>query len=370
MPVIVSLEGSEEDFAKLLILHQVISQDQLAKALESRQSASAKSGAVEPLRDTLLRVGFVSSSLIFEVLRVASKVVEQCTKCGAIHHIYFYHPHARFFCAYCKGPLKVTDPGQALKWSPGQLAAAAAKASAAGGPPPSVTQIIRRANPLDEPSVAALPAADETMLDMGLTARSKSAKAAVPAPKPAALPPQTPKAPIDPTVTILPVYGDETMLDMGSTPKAKPVKPAAPAAASPPPPSKPAPLPDQTIVPSSMGDETMLDMGSTPRPKALTPPAATAAEPRPAAAPPPPVPRPARFDQTIVPSSVGDETMLDMGETPKSKSMKPATPAPAPPDQSVRPSALSDETVLDMPDSPKPGTPADRSDAILSEIGR
>jgi hypothetical protein len=223
MPVIVNLEGSEEDFAKLLILHQIITQEQLAKALENRQAASAKSGAIESLRDTLLRMNCVSSSLIFEVLRVASKVVEECTKCGAIHHIYFYHPHARFFCAYCKGPLKVTDAGQALKWTPGQLAAAAARASAAGGPDPSATQIVRRANPLDDPSVANLPAGlpEDTVFDAGTKVRLKPVAAAPqqrppspappppaaskPAPKPAALPPQTPKAPIDPTITILPV---------------------------------------------------------------------------------------------------------------------------------------------------------------------
>jgi serine/threonine protein kinase len=368
MPVIVNLEGSEEDFAKLLILHQIISPDQLAKALENRQSQSAKAAALEPLRDTLLRLGYVSSSLIFEVLRVASKVVEECTKCGAIHHIYFYHPHSRFFCAYCKGPLKVTDPGQALKWTPGQLASAAAKASAAGGPPPSATQVIRRANPLDDPSLASLPAADETMLDMGSTPKAKPAApkpapaatpapppaAARPAPRPAALPPQTPKAPIDPTVTILPVYGDETMLDMGSTPKSKSMKPAAPPAApapeAKPASTKPAPLPDETVRPLSLADETMLDMGSTPRSK-TAPPAAAAPTPT-APAPKPPAP----VDQSIVPSAMGEETMLDMGMTPRSKSTpsssaqapeaKPIPPAPV--DQSIVPSAMGEETMLDM----------------------
>jgi serine/threonine protein kinase len=357
MPVIVNLEGSEEDFAKLLILHQIITQDQLAKALASRQSASAKSGAVEALRDTLLREGMVSSSLIFEVLRVATKVVEECTKCGAIHHIYFYHPHSRFFCAYCKGPLKVTDPGQALKWTPGQLATAAAKAATASGPAPSVTQIIRRANPLDDPSVASLPVADETMLDMGLTARPKPAAQAPlmkPAPaapppaaaklpaRPAALPPQVPKAPIDPTITILPVYGDETMLDMGSTPKSKSMKPAASVPPPAPPPAKPMALPDETVRPLSIADETMLDMGSTP--KAKTP------APAPAPASPP-------LDQTVVPSAMGDETMLDMGSTPKSKAMAPATP-PAPPAETAD-VILSDtmDTMLDMGARPT-GKPA------------
>lgn len=332
MPVIVNLEGSEEDFAKLLILHQIITQEQLAKALESRQSASAKGGAVEPLRDTLLRLHFVSSALIFEVLRVASKVVEECTKCGAIHHIYFYHPHARFFCAYCKGPLKVTDAGQALKWTPGQLANAAQKASAAGGPPPTATQIIRRANPLDDPSVAAIPSqAEDTIFDAGTKVRAKPAEPAPllkPTPKPAALPPQVPKAPFDPTVTVLPVYGDETMLDMGSTPKSKTMKPATPAASAPPPappppkpaPAKPAPLPDQSIVPSAMGDETMLDMGFTPRGGLAKP--STPANP---ATPPPPKAAPVG-DQSIVPSAMGDETMLDMGLTPKAQ--KPAEPPP------------------------------------------
>jgi serine/threonine protein kinase len=312
MPVIVNLEGSEEDFAKLLILHQIVTQEQLAKALASRQSASAKSGAVEPLRDTLLREGHVSSSLIFEVLRVASKVVEECTKCGAIHHIYYYHPHARYFCTYCKGPLKVTDAGQALKWSPGQLAAAATKAAAAGGPPPSATQIIRRANPLDDPSLAALPAVDETMLDMGTQVKKST-------PRPAALPPQTPKPPIDPTVTILPVGGDETMLDMGATPRSKSMKPAAPPsapAAPPPAASKPRALPDETIRPLPTADETMLDMGTGAKAK---PAAAAPSTPTPAPAPAAPAP----VDQTIVPAPGADETMLDMGQPTGKKLMLP-----------------------------------------------
>ena len=374
MPVIVNLEGSEEDFAKLLILHQIITQQQLAKALENRQATSAKSGAVEALRDTLLRMGIVSSSLIFEVLRVASKVVEECTKCGAIHHIYYYHPHSRFFCAYCKGPLKVTDPGQALKWTPGQLAAAAARASAAGGPDPSATQIVRRANPLDDPSVANLPAGlpDDTVFDAGTKLRQKPAAqaplmkpaaaappppVAKPAPKPAALPPQAPKKEFDPTVTILPVYGDETMLDMGATPRPKTMKPAAPAtpiASAPPPPpvAKPAPLPDITINPSALGDETMLDMGDTPKSKAMR--AAAAAQP-PAAAPPPPVAKPAPLpDVTINPSALGDETMLDMGDTPKSKAMRAAAAA--------QPSAAA------PPPPPPPPVSEDKSDIILADV--
>ncbi|HLY74549.1 MAG TPA: protein kinase, partial [Planctomycetota bacterium] len=359
MPVIVNLEGSEEDFAKLLILHQIISQEQLAKALESRQAASAKAGTVESLRDTLLRMNCVSSNLIFEVLRVASKVVEECTKCGAIHHIYYYHPHARFFCAYCKGPLKVTDPGQALKWTPGQLAAAAARAASAGGPDPTATQIVRRANPLDDPSVANLPAGlpEDTVFDAGTKLRQKvvaqaplakpavpappAAAASKPAPKPAALPPQAPKAPIDPTITILPVYGDETMLDMGATPRPKTMKPATPANPPPPPPPKPAPLPDQTIRPLQLGDETMLDMGETPKPKSMKPPASYAAEEKPAKS----APMPAPLDQTVVPAAMGDETMLDMGETPKPKTLKPASA-----------------------DAPPASNPVDRSEAILSDV--
>jgi serine/threonine protein kinase len=360
MPVIVNLEGSEEDFAKLLILHQIVTEEQLAKALQLRQTTSAKAGAVESLRETLLREHLVSSSLIFEVLRVASKVVEECTKCGAIHHIYFYHPHSRYFCTYCKGPLKVTDAGQALKWTPGQLAAAAAKAAAAGGPPPSATQIIRRANPLDDPSVAGLPAADETMLDMGLTSKPK------PAPRPAALPPQTPKPPIDPTVTILPVGGDETMLDMGATPKPKTMKPAAPpsAPAAPPAPaaSKPKALPDETLRPLPTADETMLDMGVTPKAGSAKPPAAAAPPPAPAAA------KPADPDQSIVPAAMGDETMLDMGTRPAGKPLllpgeKPEFPAI--PKEGAKP--LSDFTTSVIPGkTDRAGTSSTQSATVTS----
>jgi len=381
MPVIVNLEGSEEDFAKLLILHQIISQEQLAKALENRQSASAKAGAIESLRDTLLRMNFVSSSLIFEVLRVASKVVEECTKCGAIHHIYYYHPHARFFCAYCKGPLKVTDAGQALKWTPGQLAAAAARAASAGGPDPTATQIVRRANPLDDPSVTSLPAGlpEDTVFDAGTKLRQKPAAqapllkpaaaappppVAKPAPKPAALPPQAPKKEFDPTVTILPVYGDETMLDMGATPKSKTMKPATPAASAPPPPppapvAKPAPLPDVTINPSALGDETMLDMGDTPKSKAMRaaaaapPPAAKAPEEKPPAAEPPPPPV-SEDKSDIILADVMD-TMLDMGSRPTGKPM--ALPGEKP-KFPVVPKANADFTTSVIPGKTGEKTPA------------
>src|SRR6185436_9431993 len=121
MPEIVNLEGSEEDFARLLVFHRIINKDQLQKAMEDRQSHVAKSGKVETLRDTLLRTKVVVSPLIFDVLRVASKVVEVCTKCNATHHIHFYHPQSRYFCTHCKGPLRVVDPGQSLKWQPGEL---------------------------------------------------------------------------------------------------------------------------------------------------------------------------------------------------------------------------------------------------------
>jgi hypothetical protein len=47
---------------------------------------------METLRETLVRTKVVISPLIFDVLRVASKVSRICTKCNAIHHIHFYHP--------------------------------------------------------------------------------------------------------------------------------------------------------------------------------------------------------------------------------------------------------------------------------------
>ena len=54
---------------------------------------AAKGGQVESLRETLVRTKIVVSPLIFDVLRVASKVVEVCTKCNATHHIHFYLIH-------------------------------------------------------------------------------------------------------------------------------------------------------------------------------------------------------------------------------------------------------------------------------------
>jgi serine/threonine protein kinase len=304
MPGIVTLEGSEEDFSQLLVHHRIINPDQLQKALEDRQAHAAKGNPVESLRDVLVRTKVVASPLIFEVLRTATKVVETCIKCSAVHHIFYYHPSARYFCNYCKGPLRVTDPGQSMTWKPGELAASlkelhAPMAEAPEPAPQTESKIIlpqAAANPLDDPSIAAL-AGDETMLDMGVTPRSSSKPAAS---KPAPPPPPPAPAPAadglpswlndEPSLGSLPA-ADETMLDMGVTPRSssKPAplpklakegapeekKPAAPPAS----PEKAMMVPGQT---------TILDLGAGQKP-------------------------PVDPNQSIVPAADAGTTMLDMG---------------------------------------------------------
>ena len=165
MPENVNLDGSEEDFARLLVFHRIINKEQLQKAMEDRQTHVANTGKVETLRDTLIRTKVVISPLIFDVLRVASKVIEICTKCNATHHIHFYHPGSRYFCTHCKGPLRVTDPGQSLKWQPGELARSVNEINAPMMDDPSQTAIVRMAT--KEDTIAPPATADETMLDMG-----------------------------------------------------------------------------------------------------------------------------------------------------------------------------------------------------------
>src|SRR6185369_1783208 len=145
MPEIVNLEGTEEDFARLLVFHRIINKEQLQKAMEDRQTFASKGGKMETLRETLVRTKVVISPLIFDVLRVASKVVEECTKCNAIHHIHFYHPGSRYFCTFCKGPLRVTDPGQSMKWQPGELARSVNEIHAPMAADPTQTTIQRLA---------------------------------------------------------------------------------------------------------------------------------------------------------------------------------------------------------------------------------
>ncbi|RPH47540.1 MAG: serine/threonine protein kinase, partial [Planctomycetota bacterium] len=301
MPAIVTLEGSEEDFSHLLVHHRIINPDQLQQALEDRQSHAAKGHPVESLRDVLLRTKVVSSPLVFEVLRTATKVVETCIKCTAVHHIFYYHPSARYFCTYCKGPLRVIDPGQSMTWKPGELAASIKELHApmAEAPEPaaqSESKIIlpkSAANPLDDPSIASL-SADETMLDMGVTPRSSSKPAAS---KPAPPPPPPAPAPVadglpswmndEPTMGSLPA-ADETMLDMGATPRSssKPA-PLPKLAKEGEPEKKPAPPPQKSgMVP---GQTTMLDMG------------AVGQKP------------PADPTQSIVAADDAGTTMLDMG---------------------------------------------------------
>jgi serine/threonine protein kinase len=346
MPATVNLEGSEEDFAQLLVFHRIVNNDQLQRALEERQSHAARGGPLEPLRDTLLRLKLVSSALLFDALRAASKVVETCTKCNALHHIHYYHPGSRYFCQYCKGPLRVTDPGQSLKWQPGELARSVNEINA----PPSADTAVRAAstaraaqpppNPLDDPSVM-LSAGDETMLDMSVAKRV----AAVPQPPP---PPPVESVPPDRSVTIVP-GGDETMLDMGDTPRSTSRPPAfKPPTAPPPVPHKPGG--DPQGLPSWMDDESALDMGSIPR----TPPKFS---PTPSALPKlPQEGEAAPTERSITMTPGGGETMLDMGDTPRTSSKPPAVnaseekPVQQPVDlgATIIPTPGAGETMLDM----------------------
>src|SRR6185295_1383724 len=175
------------------------------KAMEDRQTHVANTGKVETLRDTLIRTKVVISPLIFDVLRVASKVIEVCTKCNATHHIHFYHPGSRYFCTYCKGPLRVTDPGQSLKWQPGELTRSVNEINSpfpeAPAKDPSESQITRLATKKDE-TIASLPLSDETMLDFGIPAKSPVKPTSAPSggasagkPAAAAPPPPPPPAP-------------------------------------------------------------------------------------------------------------------------------------------------------------------------------
>jgi serine/threonine protein kinase len=406
MPSIVNLEGSEEDFAKLLVFHRIISDEQLQKALEDRQSHSAKAGKVESLREMLLRTKAVSSALLFDVLREASKVVETCTKCSAVHQITYYHPTSRYFCTFCKGSMRVTDPGQSTKWKPGELAASVNELSGAfsdlpaGSPMPTPSAILREGllgkqtvNPLDDPSAtgirvtksekSTLPplseddkvtlaaGGDETMLDMGVTPRTSSKPKAPPAlpsePKPA-----TPKPPQESSPSGLPSWmdNDESLLDYGSPRAAKPPAepPKAPAPAEP-----PKAKPDPSGLPSWMShDESLLDFGSPKAPKPAADPNAgdtprTSSKPFELPKGKPADPAPAG-ERSIGMIAGGGETMLGMGDTPRTSSKpkpfelpkdKPAETAP-PVDRSI--GAIPDgggTTMLDMGSSPRPGKPAD-----------
>lgn len=398
MPAIVNLEGSEEDFARLLVFHRIINKEQLQRSLEDRQSHAAKGGSLEPLRDTLLRLKIVASSLIFDVLRTASKVVETCTKCTAAHHIYYYHPHSRYFCTYCKGPLRVSDPGQSMKWQPGELMASVkelhagfeiepAEFAPAAPPAAPLAKIKEPANPLDDPSAAALPVVrppqksatvpppqespdrsvtilpggDETMLDLGSTPRVPSRPAAsapsakpfeLPKDKPAAAPP--PAAPAKTGSGGLPSWmdQDESMLDLGVTPRSSSKPPAPPKLpeAQEKPPAEPAP-PERSVTMAPGGGETMLGMGDTPRSSSKPPalPKLPKIESKPSA-------EPASVERSVTMTPGGGETMLGMGDTPRSASKPPAA-APASqeeeriavdPTKTIVPVPGAGETMLDL----------------------
>lgn len=396
MPEIVNLDGSEEDFARLLVFHRIINKDQLQKAMEDRQSHVAGTGKVESLRETLIRTKVVISPLIFDVLRVASKVIETCTKCNAAHHIHFYHPQSRYFCTYCKGPLRVVDPGQSMKWQPGELARSVNELHA---PMEDPTQsAIQRMAVKKDDTVAPLDQADETMLDFGPAAKpaAKPAAAAPPPPAPAKtagdfLPSWMTDEPAKPSPALEQSIGNilgggETMLGMGDTPRtsSKPLDPAQ---------GRPAPLPklgkegenkppagDQSIGMIAGGGETMLGMGDTPRtssrPAAL-PKLEKEGEQKPLPATP--------GEQSIGMVAGGGETMLGMGDTPRTSSRpsplpklekegasKPAAPA-VPGEQSIGMVAGGGETMLGMGDrpgaAPSPARPLDPTSTLMPDIG-
>jgi len=422
MPGMVNLEGSEEDFAKLLVFHRIISDEQLQKALEDRQGHAAKGGKVETLRETLLRTRAVSSALLFDVLREASKVVETCTKCSAVHQIVYYHPTSRYFCTFCKGTMRVTDPGQSMKWKPGELAASVNEISgtfsefpAASTPTPSA--ILRgglidkvAVNPLDDPSAtgirdtksnkSSLPplpeedkitlasgGGDETMLDMGVTPRTSSKPKALPklpSEGPAATPPPA-KPPQESAPTALPSWmdNDESLLDYGSPKAAKPpaVPPKAPAPAEP---AKAASEPSS--LPSWMdNDESLLDYGSPKAKKPVDPMAGetprTSSKPFELPKDKPTEAAPAG-ERSIGMVPGGGETMLDMGSAkpfslPKDK---PAATVP-PADRSIGNVPGGGETMLGMGDTPRTSSkpkpfelpkdkkPAEQAPALERSIG-
>jgi serine/threonine protein kinase len=423
MPAIVNLEGNEEDFAKLLVFHRILSEEQLQKALEDRQTHAAKGGKVETLRDTLLRTKAVPSALLFDVLREASKVIETCTKCNAVHQIVHYHPTSRYFCTFCKGTMRVTDPGQSMKWKPGELAASVNELSgtfpelpAATSSTPTPSAILRAGlmdkpvvNPLDDPSstgirgvktekstlpplpeddksVTLAPGGDETMLDMGVTPRTSSKPK--PLPKlpsegaPTMKPPKE-KSPASPTALPSWMDNDESLLDFG-TPRASkpagqpgdaPAKPAETPAAK---------APDPTGLPSWMdADESMLDLGTKPRAKKPADPNAgetprTSSKPFELPKDKPAEPAPSG-ERSIGMIAGGGETMLGMGDTPRTSSKpkpfalpkdKPAETAP-PVERSIGPIPEGGgTTMLDMGNSPRGASKPESPDQAVPPLDR
>ncbi len=197
----VSLEGSDDDAAELLVRHQVLTERQAKEALAELR-ATASSGAAATFQEVLLAKGALSSPLKFQVVRVTTKAVAQCAKCATPHQIYFYLPGSAHACAYCRIPL----------------------------PAP-----VREGQPPDPASTLLPPVGGgETMLDLGTAA--SPAKGGAPA--------------SDLSATLLPTAGGgETMLDLS-----RPDRPA------PPPPD-----PSATLAPAPGGGETMLDLGAAAR---------------------------------------------------------------------------------------------------------
>src|SRR5262245_31834330 len=103
MPDAIVLEGTEEDFAQLLVRHNLVARDLLKAA---RDRVKGKGGGVESLSVELLNAKLVDSPAVFEELRSASRVGATCVKCDAEHTIVYYHSGSRYSCSSCKGLLR------------------------------------------------------------------------------------------------------------------------------------------------------------------------------------------------------------------------------------------------------------------------
>ncbi len=268
MDEIIALEGSDDDLCRILLSRGLVPRDRLEGLVRERRVLASGGAAVPALKDQLVRDGLLHSRQEFEALRVQTKALAKCARCGAFHAIYLHWPASTPSCAKCGAALRprLIQPG----------------------PPPL---------PGGETIVAPPPAGGESMLDLGT----------LPGLRPATAPESLTGGPAP--------GGGETMLGLGTLPGLRPGEAE---------PSPPPQTPQESLMGGGGrgGGETMLDLGTpaTPVPAADTGRTVLDAErtPPPATA----VPESSEFEPTVLLGSTPQTGSITAfpSDTPRSRS--------------------------------------------------
>jgi len=265
---IIEIEGGEDDVCLLLLGRNLVPRADLEALIRERRALRSTGAVVALLAAELESRGLVPSARALQALRLQTKALAKCGRCGAFHAIFFHRSATVHPCARCAEPLR---PRPAIEAGP------AAQESLLGAIPEGGGETMLGMGPTPErPAPTPTPASQESLMGKlpeggGETMLDLGARPPPPSPSPAAAPTAAPPSALQESILSgFSPGGGETMLDLGSPGGVQP--PQAP----------PVP-PSQESVRGALppgGGETVLDLGSTPAlPPSPKPPEAPRSEP-------------------------------------------------------------------------------------------